>query len=351
MCIRDRQWQDPSLTTTLSNSAYSARFPQIAFDCNGNAFAVWWQYNPSTENSQIYANRYDVLTGQWQDPSLTTTLSDTSLDAFDPQIAFDCNGNAFAVWYQGNPDQIYVNRYNASTGQWQDPSLTTLLSDTTLGDGDALFPQIAFDCNDNAFAVWHQYETSDSGTVRIYANRYDVLTGWQDPSLTTILSDTTLGTAFSPQIAFDCNGNAFAVWYQNNQTYAAKFATVTTPSNIRVCQELHRFPTQADLINVIRWDQVPYVNHIVKYKIYCAPYSQTETECCATGCFCSPPFCCCGCGSLCDNAVLIGEVPGSAPRIFCHHSRCPGQCVRYCISAVDTAGNESFIPGTVTFPS
>ncbi len=194
-------WGTAGLIET--DNAGDTTAPQIAFDQNGNAIAVWQQFDGIRTN--IWANRYVVGTG-WGTAGLIET--DNAGDAQVPQIAFDQNDNALAVWNQsdGTRYNIWTNRYVVGAG-WGTPRLIE-----TDNAGNANNPQIAFDQNGNASAVWHQH---DGTRTNIWANRYVAGTGWGAAAL--IETDNS-GTAFSPQIAFDRNGTALAVWYQSDGT-------------------------------------------------------------------------------------------------------------------------------------
>ena len=77
--------------------------------------------------------------------------------------------------------------------------------------GSASSPQIAIDANGNALAVWMQ---SDGTRDNIWSNRYSAGTGWG----TAALIETDNAGAYNPQIAIDANGNALAVWKQSDGT-------------------------------------------------------------------------------------------------------------------------------------
>ena len=77
--------------------------------------------------------------------------------------------------------------------------------------GSASSPQIAIDANGNALAVWMQ---SDGTRDNIWSNRYSAGTGWG----TAALIETDNAGAYNPQIAIDANGNALAVWTQSDGT-------------------------------------------------------------------------------------------------------------------------------------
>jgi hypothetical protein len=193
-----------------TNTGY-ATIPQVAFDSNGNAIAVWAQRNDPNNNVSIYANRFNGT--NWGTAELIET-GDAG-NAGTPQVAVDSNGNAIAVWrqYDGTKNNIYANRFNGTA--WGTAELIE-----TGDSGNAFDPQVALDSNGNAIAVWYQ----DDGTINnIYANRFNG-TNWG----TAELIETNTGYATSAQVAVDSNGNSIAVWIQrdsanNFSTYANRF--------------------------------------------------------------------------------------------------------------------------------
>ncbi len=192
-------------------NARSAYAPQIAFDGSSNAMVVWYQHDGTRRS--IYANRYVAGTGGWAGALLIET-GDAGF-AFSPQIAFDGSGNAMAVWSQddGSYDSIYANRYVAGTG-WAGALL--IENDDA---GDAYSPQIAVDGSGNAMAVWMQW---DGNNESLFANRYVAADGsWGTAAL---IETSDAGDAESPQVAVDASGNAIAVWYQNDGTYNSIYA-------------------------------------------------------------------------------------------------------------------------------
>ena len=116
----------------------------------------------------------------------------------------DSSGNAIAVWHQsdGTRYNIWANRYVPGTG-WGTAALIE-----TDDSGDANNPQVAMDADGNAIAVWVQ----DDGTrSNIWANRYVPGTGWG----TAALIETDDSWVWdNPQVAVDAGGNAIAVWEQ-----------------------------------------------------------------------------------------------------------------------------------------
>ncbi len=192
-------WNAAELLET--DNAGDAASPQVAVDPNGNAVAVWHQSDGTQLN--IWANRFTVAAG-W---SLAELIENDDADgASSPQVAVDPNGNAVAVWYQGDGTRIniWANRFTP-TGGWGTAELIE-----TDNAGNAIAPQVAVDPNGSALAVWNQ---SDGTRISIWANRFTVAAGW---GVAEPIEDDDAGDASSPQVAVDPNGNAVAVWFQSD---------------------------------------------------------------------------------------------------------------------------------------
>ena len=143
-----------------NNDTGDAVTPQVAIDGSGNAVAVWSQSDGSVYS--IWTNRFTAV-GGWGTAALIE--HDDSGDALIPEIAVGANGDAVAVWQQfdGSRTNIWTNRYTAG-GNWDAAEL--LETDNT---GDAVAPQITVGGNDQAAAVWSQ---SDGTRYNIEANIY-----------------------------------------------------------------------------------------------------------------------------------------------------------------------------------
>src|SRR6266550_1030218 len=75
-------------TSLGQNFTPKAQVPKIAMDPQGNAIAVWQQGDASGIMS-IWANRYDVASGTWGTATLIESNSGT---AFLPHVGMDNNG-------------------------------------------------------------------------------------------------------------------------------------------------------------------------------------------------------------------------------------------------------------------
>jgi hypothetical protein len=177
--------------------------PQIAIDRQGNAVAVWQQFDGS--RFRIVSSRYLAGSGWTALQAADSGAGDSHAgDAFQPQVALDSQGNALIVWQQFDPvaDQVnlWANRFSVAANAWG-----TALE---LGQAESLIdpdrtPRIVFDTNDNALAVWNQ------PLAGVWADRYLAGSGWQVPQVIGSGSGTD-----HPDVDFDAHGNARAVWEQ-----------------------------------------------------------------------------------------------------------------------------------------
>lgn len=192
-------WEDeiPPLGNdiTPSDDPYNLR-ADIAVDSNGNATVVWEQ------NFGIYASSYNVSNGTWS----AAIPIDSGTGGQYPQVAMDSNGNAIAVWEADN--FVYAARYDADTLTWQ--SAVPIQTDLV---GYSYYPKIAMDANGNAIAVWEQDNN------KIYAAYYDANLGWS----LSVSIESSSEDAFNAQVAMDANGNAIAVWEQDYRIYAQRY--------------------------------------------------------------------------------------------------------------------------------
>jgi hypothetical protein len=175
----------------------------VAADPDGNAVALWYQWDGARNN--VWANRY-TPSGGWGVAELIE--SDNAGAAQNPQVALDPNGNAVAVWSQsdGTRDNIWANRFTPDAG-W---GLAELIETDNAGRG--VGAKVSLDPNGNAVAVWYQ---SDGTRDNIWANRFTPDAGW---GVAELIETDDAGGAFVPQVALDPNGNAVAVWFQSDGT-------------------------------------------------------------------------------------------------------------------------------------
>ena len=188
----------------IDNASVDSVTPRMAMDVAGNAMVVWEQ------DGYIWSNRYLAGSG-WGTPA--AVQNDSAVYALQPEVAVAPNGDAIAVWQQGEPNNepkyhyhVLASYYTAATVSWGAPQY---LGDTPVLDAveDAYDPQVAIDSAGNALVVWTQTDNTH-GDLDVWANRYQAVGGWQGAELV----DGDTATVANPQVAFDAAGNALVVW-------------------------------------------------------------------------------------------------------------------------------------------
>ena len=176
--------------------------PAIAVDASGNAYAVWYDERHGSIRFDIYfAHR--PAGGSWQ---TNIKINDEFSNQYDPDIAVDASGNAYAVWLDmrnGNADIYFAYRAAIST-TW---STNVQVNDDTVTAGQS-YPAIAVDPSGNAYAVW---EDGRGGNPDIYFATRPVSGVW---GANVRVDDDVSGAASQgePAITVDPGGNAYAVW-------------------------------------------------------------------------------------------------------------------------------------------
>lgn len=184
------QWAFPP--DDISTTGIDASDPVIVVDPNGNVVAVW------LENDVVMSNSTVVRTGWASPPSVVSGAGASS-----PQLVIDPNGNATAIWEESGV-------IKASTmplgGSW--PSSPAVLS--TSG---ATSPQIAVDSIGNLVAVWEQGGLILSSTL---------LLGGSWNATPDVISSS--GASF-PQVSMNADGDAVAVWQGTVGSVSTVFAS------------------------------------------------------------------------------------------------------------------------------
>jgi hypothetical protein len=192
--------------TKIESGPGDAGNPQIAMDGNGNALAVWWQHQGG--QMDVMANRFVAGVGWGNAVTIEADVSDVGV----PQIAMDAAGNAMAVWPVarqaggGFEYDVWANRYDALTGNWGTARSIDGVN-TTQANPE---PHVAIDSSGNVIAVWNRPTGSFDS---IWSNRFTVAAGWGTAAL--IETDDT-NSARHARVAFDGAGNALAAWIQND---------------------------------------------------------------------------------------------------------------------------------------
>lgn len=194
-----------SSVVNLSSASINAENPSLASDPNGNAMVVWDGYDPSGYQ-KIMASYYTAGTGWDVTPTVISLSGPPGGHAFQPFVSMDSSGNAMAVWHRvdGSNYIIQASYYTFLTSTWSAP-----VNISTIGQ-NSFNPQFLFNGSGNGIAVWYNAHTK---TLR--ASSYTkLLNSW---SASTNISSAGQAS-FDYQLAVSSSGNAQVVWSSKADT-------------------------------------------------------------------------------------------------------------------------------------
>ncbi len=191
---------------TISPSSAQASDPQLAVGPLGNCVALWEQSIDDT-HSKIQGT---TLENTSQSFVATSDLTEALKLSYDAQVAIDNLGNTLAVWteYDSGANLFVIKAASLIKGSstWG----TSAVISVSLQD--SITPQIKFDVLGNAIAVW----VGGPGDSAIIQGAY--LT--KNSSTWVAFPDISSPSFFSlePHLAFDTVGNGIVVWTAATET-------------------------------------------------------------------------------------------------------------------------------------
>jgi YD repeat-containing protein len=193
-------YSEPIILDTLGDGG---SWPKIGFDAEGNAFALWGQWNG------LQMRRFDVETNAW---GPAVALQTTGEDYWNWQLAVDEDGNALVTWAAGSWSSpiIHARRFDPATGEWG--ATATLNAGGTSLDDEV---SISID-GSNAVAAWVQ--SNGSGGYDVYAARMNN-GAWSAPQLL----DTRPESPRQVRTAIDANGKPTVLWVQGDGSARSLF--------------------------------------------------------------------------------------------------------------------------------
>jgi hypothetical protein len=198
-------------TEVLLDTQPEAQRPAVAVDNNGNAVVAW---QSDLGGRYIIRGTFYWASGGWR--WVTLVGLDSTANCTDPQVAYDPNGDAIAIWLNDNDNEIFTNRFVLSENTWGTDW------EAFSNSQDAEPPALAIDANGNMIVVWSQYDASSYYNL-IKSNRYTAATGWEGP---VTISSVANSDGYYPDVAIDASGAAMAVWRQSDvdvSIYANRF--------------------------------------------------------------------------------------------------------------------------------
>ncbi len=199
---------------TLSAAGYEAREPRVAMNAAGEAVIVWSLGSGLSEEAQASSAAPGGIFGAAQD--LTGFTETASL----PQVALDSHGDAIAVWEGWDGSKIRIQEASRPAGgSFGTPEFLSAAGE------NAGAPQIAFDSSGNALAVW-RFDGSPASTIQ-----GDYRPGGAAFSAPQTVSTPSSAPAQAPQVALDAQGDGVLAWQQSDGSEPRIYASVRTPGS------------------------------------------------------------------------------------------------------------------------
>lgn len=201
-------WQLPSsLQDSLSVPGLDAREPAVSVDDNGNALVAWTQFDGS--NWRVYLAEF--RDNKWQAiQSQAFAISPAGGEARQPAIAMASNGDAVIAWQQKVDDRSHVYMAERRNGKWRLPAS---LDDHISPDKSyAWEANVAMDDAGNAIIVWDQEYAE--GFHRVYKSEYRHR-AWHHPSSLEDHISLPGGDGLRPRVVMNNRGEALITWEQD----------------------------------------------------------------------------------------------------------------------------------------
>ena len=191
---RDGVWHPAEIAKVNATNTSDV---QVAVTPDGNAVAVWHEYDGA--NTNVWANVFTLGTGWGTAQELQ--VSNTS-DEVDPRVAVNAQGDAAVVWSENNGvrSDIWYRPYTAGNG-W---GTAMQLSASNVGLAN-YSPQVAMNANGDAVFSW----VNNTGSDYAAWARYLPANGSMGAAVR--IESATGGTG-EARLAIDPAGNATALW-------------------------------------------------------------------------------------------------------------------------------------------
>lgn len=181
--------------------------PSVAFDDQGNGFAVWRAFNDDAGVPRIVVSRLAKGSTKWSSAVDLKGAVGAPGDANQfgaPAVAVDAQGGAMVLWLDAPNGFLKASRYDATHG-WTAPVLVASGLTTSLRD----VPALVFDGSDFV-AAW----TAQGAGLKpyTYTARYSSETGWGQPGLQQTAAADGTSVARMPRLGSDGRGNLLLVW-------------------------------------------------------------------------------------------------------------------------------------------
>ncbi len=260
-------WSTP---TAISPANVNAGYARVAVDTNGNATAIWFQYNVvGSSYTDVMVQTADRISGSiWTAPLTLSKPGIRNPANLSSGISYDGNSNALAVWTTSFDDEhIYIQSASRSQNDtWSSKPVNIL--------------------NGNLYAFSQKTHVSNFGnavSIFMFNNGVDVIIQASESDISGYIDDVwsvpiniSQGKNASPWMATSAVGNTLcsaAIWVHSNGTYNSINATtgvknlVSPPSSLSVTQNVNNFGAFSEYYNTLSWS-APMDPNVVGYVIY-----------------------------------------------------------------------------------
>jgi len=192
-------------TNPLSNGLTDATSPRVELDASKNAIATWIQNDGS--NDRVVASTLPSGGSSW---TASTTISSSSVDASNLELAVNSSGFAVAIWLEGSvvKSKIYVG--------------STWTTTTFPGTAAATYCEVGVDSSGNSIAVWEE-------SAAVYAAKLPSgSTSWIQYASPLSGSDTLSN---SLRLGVNDSGDAVAMWMSGTDPYDLQATTYSSASS------------------------------------------------------------------------------------------------------------------------
>lgn len=181
---------EPELEGEVVPGAHDASDPRIAVDRNGNVTVIWERY--AGTNLMLLQAVERPAGGSWTAPTDIAEFSQGA--APEPWVAVDWEGNATAVWKQG---EVITSAFHPFAGSWGEP--------VQLSGEESFTPQATMDARGDTTVVWMH----NDGSHYVVESAYRPEGGsWEAPTLVSAPGEE----GGNPEVALDAKGDSLVVW-------------------------------------------------------------------------------------------------------------------------------------------
>jgi len=204
------------LPQVVSAASVDATEPRIASNDQGDVIVLWLQSQAEDNTKRVFYSVTDPESGWgWSDPKIVND-GVVNGDASDIQVAMYPNGDAVAVWLEpdaNNVKQVRTNFYTADKDRWLEQSFHINSEEST----DAFSPELTADGNGNVLVAWVQ-QGIDKNTLSVWVNTYSPLVsenGWGEAEEIEVENAGNV-VADSPMVMAYKSTQAMIVWSQDD---------------------------------------------------------------------------------------------------------------------------------------